>query len=34
VNASGKYLFAVIDALNSVAETNETNNAPMYGPIP
>jgi len=34
VNASGKYLFAVIDALNSVTETNETNNEPMYGPIP
>lgn len=34
VNASGKYLFAVIDALNSVPETDETNNEPMYGPIP
>ena len=34
VNASGKYLFAVVDALNSVAETDETNNEPMYGPIP
>lgn len=34
VSASGKYLFAVIDALNSVGETLETNNTPMYGPIP
>jgi hypothetical protein len=33
-NASGKYLFAVMDALNSVAETDEANNEPMYGPIP
>jgi hypothetical protein len=34
VNASGKYLFAVIDAPNAVAETIETNNELMYGPIP
>lgn len=34
VNALGKYLFAVIDVLNSVTETDETNNEPMYGPIP
>jgi hypothetical protein len=30
VNASGKYLFAVIDAPNAVAETIETNNEPWY----
>lgn len=34
VTASGKYLFAVIDPLNGVAETIETNNTLMYGPIP
>ncbi|GEM_PF-6905531 len=34
VTASGKYLFAVIDTLNLVAETDETNNTPMTGPIP
>lgn len=34
VSAAGKYLFAVLDALDSVAETNETNNGPMTGPMP
>ncbi|GEM_PF-696937 len=34
VSAAGKYLFAVVDALNRVAETNEANNTPMTGPIP
>ncbi|HWQ68647.1 MAG TPA: CARDB domain-containing protein [Patescibacteria group bacterium] len=33
-SAAGKYLFAVVDALHSVTETNETNNTPMTGPIP
>ncbi|NJD69364.1 MAG: hypothetical protein FIA90_12085, partial [candidate division NC10 bacterium] len=34
VNISGKFLFAVIDALNNAPETDETNNTPMIGPIP
>lgn len=34
VIVSGQYLLAVIDALNSVPEIDETNNAPMAGPIP
>ncbi|KAB2958953.1 MAG: hypothetical protein F9K13_12050, partial [Candidatus Methylomirabilis oxygeniifera] len=34
VSAAGKYLLAVVDALNRVAETNEANNTPMIGPIP
>lgn len=34
VNAAGKYLFALIDALNSVAELDETNNVSMSGPLP
>ncbi len=34
VSATGKYLFAVVDALNRVTETNEANNTPMTGPIP
>ncbi len=34
ITASGKYLFAVIDTLNLVVETDETNNTPMTGPIP
>ncbi len=33
VNASGKYLFAVIDPLNRVTESAETNNALRYGPM-
>jgi hypothetical protein len=33
VTAAGKYLFAVIDALGTVPETDETNNTPMTGPI-
>jgi hypothetical protein len=31
--ASGKYVIAVIDALNSVTEVDETNNVIIYGPI-
>lgn len=34
VNAAGKYLFALVDAFNGVAELVETNNASMSGPIP
>ncbi len=34
VSAAGKYLFAVVDALHRVTETNEANNTPMTGPIP
>ena len=32
--ASGKYIIAVIDAGNTVAESNESNNYVVYGPIP
>lgn len=34
VSASGKYLFAVIDTLDLVVESNETNNSPSTGPMP
>ncbi|HWQ69376.1 MAG TPA: PQQ-dependent sugar dehydrogenase [Patescibacteria group bacterium] len=34
VNAAGKYLFALIDALHGVAELDETNNVSIAGPIP
>ena len=34
MNVSGKYLFAVLDVLNNVPETDETNNIAMTGPIP
>jgi hypothetical protein len=34
ITASGKYLFAVVDALDSIAERDETNNVSMTGPIP
>jgi glucose/arabinose dehydrogenase len=34
ITASGKYLFAVIDALNDIAELDEKNNLSMTGPIP
>lgn len=34
VNASGKYLFAVIDPLNTVVEGEEANNTSVIGPIP
>lgn len=33
VSAAGKYLFAVLDALSSVAESDETNNTPMTEPV-
>jgi hypothetical protein len=33
VNASGKYLFAVIDAFDSVAEINGANNVTAFGPM-
>jgi subtilase family serine protease len=32
--ASGKYVIAVIDADNTVTESNESNNQVIYGPIP
>ncbi len=32
--ASGKPIIAVIDADNTVAEANETNNHVVFGPIP
>ncbi|KAB2958884.1 MAG: hypothetical protein F9K13_12260 [Candidatus Methylomirabilis oxygeniifera] len=34
ITASGKYLFAVVDALDRIAELDETNNLSMTGPIP
>ncbi len=34
VNAAGKYLFALVDAFNAVAELTETNNVSMTGSIP
>ncbi|MBI2882674.1 MAG: hypothetical protein HYY11_02005 [Candidatus Methylomirabilis oxyfera] len=34
ITASGKHLFAVVDALDSIAELDETNNVSMTGPIP
>ncbi len=34
VSAAEKYLFAVLDALGSVAELDETNNMPLTGPVP
>ena len=33
-SASEKYVIAVIDAGNTVAEADETNNRAVYGPIP
>ena len=32
--ASGEYIIAVIDADNTVAESNESNNYVVFGPIP
>jgi subtilase family serine protease len=32
--ASGKYVMAVIDADNTVEESNESNNYVVFGPIP
>ena len=34
ISASGKYVIAVMDPENLVAETNENNNIVVYGPIP
>ena len=34
ISATGKYIIAVIDAGNTVSETNEANNAVVYGPVP
>ena len=34
ISTIGKYIIAVIDAGNTVAETNETNNTIIYGPLP
>jgi hypothetical protein len=33
-NASGKYVIAVIDATGLITESDETNNAPVFGSIP
>jgi subtilase family serine protease len=32
--ATGKYVIAVLDADNSIKETNESNNNIHFGPIP
>jgi hypothetical protein len=33
LDSSGKYIIAVIDADNAIAEVNEGNNAIVYGPL-
>lgn len=33
-SASGKYVIAVVDADNTISETDETNNTVLYGQIP
>ena len=33
-SAAGQYVIAVVDATNTVAETDETNNAVAFGPLP